>query len=214
MAETSFYADQPAGGANQDATKRNLNILEAGQLPVVSTNLDSVRSYQWEVRFDLTPMGTVDNNLPDSFTLGAKVVQGLGYSFQDIEVHRMNDRVYYPGKVQQEEVTITFDNLLAGTGNLQDPMANLHTYLSTVFDMNTGFYTESPTGTYKASLKVLEFDGQGKVRQVIELKGVYPKSFMKGEKNYSTSEFDTIEVKFRYDFMDVRQANLAGLLGL
>jgi len=214
MAETSFYADQPAGGANQAATKRNLYTLESGQLPVVSTNLDSVRSYQWEVRFDLTPMGNVDNNLPNSFTLGAKVVQGLGYSFQDIEVHRMNDRVYYPGKVQQEEVTITFDNLLTGVGNLQDPMANLHTYLSTVFDMNTGFYTESPTGTYKSSLKILEFDGQGKVRQVIELKGVYPKSFMKGEKNYSTSEFDTIEVKFRYDFMDVRAASLAGLIGL
>jgi len=211
MADNSFYSE--GLGVPGVASRRGQVTDSKGKLPVISTDLDSVRTYQFEVRFDkalttlLAPATTATNQpfrngLANDFTLAAKQVTGLSYSFQDIEVHRMNDKVYYPGKVNQEEVTITFDNLLKTQTSVF-----LHRYLATVFDMDTGFYAPSTGGqtNYKTSLQILEFDGAGNIISVIDLKGVYPKSFTKGEKNYNNSEFDTIEVKFRYDFMRVRR---------
>ena len=36
---------------------------------------------------------------------------------------------------------------------------------------------------------------------MVKLVGVYPKKFSKAEKNYSTNDFDTVSVSFRYDFL-------------
>jgi len=210
MADFSFYSN-PATGGPSLRSRRATVADPKNKLPIISTDLDSVRTYQFEVRFDKAitnlrqqslALGGTNSNTGQAFTLAAKQVTGLSYSFQDIEVHRMNDKVFYPGKVQQEEVTITFDNLLK-----TDTSILLHRYLATVFDMDTGFYAANTGAStnYKTSLQILEFNGAGKVVSVIDLKGVYPKSFTKGEKNYSNSEFDTIEVKFRYDFMRIRR---------
>ena len=195
MTDNSIY--QAGGGLR----RHEAGNPEKGQLPVISTDLDAVRSYQWEIKFAIETMN--DNSTAifneQSLTLAAKTVTGLSYSFADIEVHRMNDKVFYPGKISQEEVTVTFDNLLKNAPGIQ-----FYEYLATVFDMRTGFYSTGAGGTYKGSMSIMEFDGAGRIKNVIDLKGVYPKSFSKGEKNYSTSEFDTFEVKFRYDFMNIR----------
>jgi hypothetical protein len=197
MADYSIYQDVTT-------TRRNAaGDSDLNKLPVVSTDLDSIRSYQWEIQFDIATMKK-NSTYPftaDTLVLAAKQVTGLSFAFADIEVHRMNDKVFYPGKVAQEEVTVTFDNLLKGAAGVQ-----FYEYLATVFDMRTGFYNTAGDGNYKGSMRVLEFDGQGRIKNVVDLKGVYPKSFSKGEKNYSTSEFDTFEVKFRYDFMNLRVA--------
>lgn len=183
---------------------------DPNKLPVISTDLDSVRSYQWEIKFAIATMKRLNDDFTwheQSLTLAAKTVTGLSYSFADIEVHRMNDKVFYPGKISQEEVTVTFDNLLENSPGIQ-----FYEYLATVFDMRTGFYAAGGQ-KYKGSMSIYEFDGAGQIKNVIDLKGVYPKSFSKGEKNYSTSEFDTFEVKFRYDFMNIRAGASAGTIG-
>ena len=77
-------------------------------LPILSTGLDSVRVYQFEVHFLGLP--DVVTNQKD-LTLAAKQVSNLGFKVEDIEVHRVNDRVYYPGKPTPEEMVVTFDNL-------------------------------------------------------------------------------------------------------
>jgi len=206
MADNSKYTGGVAGGPDANM-RRSLPGQDANALPVVSTELDSVRSYQWEIEFDVanvTPLDTPQGAMvmdSRALTLAAKQVTGLSYAFKDIEVHRMNDLVYYPGKVTHEEVTVTFDNLLQSS-----PGRQFYEYLATVFDMRTGFYQAGGADgtTYKTTMRIYEFDGAGRMQNVIELKGVYPKSFTKGEKNYAQSEFDTFEVKFRYDFMNLR----------
>ena len=204
MTDNSIY--QAGGGLRRSAAANPAK----GQLPVISTDLDAVRSYQWEIKFDIATMNDNSEAIfnEQSLVLAAKTVTGLSYSFADIEVHRMNDKVFYPGKISQEEVTVTFDNLLANSPGIQ-----FYEYLATVFDMRTGFYNAQGDGGYKGAMKILEFDGKGSIQNVVELKGVYPKSFSKGEKNYSTSEFDTFEVKFRYDFMNIRAGADAGTIG-
>ena len=204
MAKSSFYTSGPIGGQVNPDMNRTLDPNKPENLPVVSTDLDSVRTYQFEVLFDLGNVSDTAGTViyERQLTLAAKQVTGLSYAFKDIEVHRMNDLVYYPGKIQQEEVTVTFDNLLE-----LSPGRQFYEYLATVFDMRTGFYRSTTLqNAGKASMEILEFDGAGNIRNRIQLVGVYPKSFTKGEKNYSTSEFDTFEVKFRYDFMNIVSA--------
>ena len=125
MADYSIYQDVTT-------TRRNAaGDSDLNKLPVVSTDLDSVRSYQWEIQFDIATMKK-NSTYPftgDTLVLAAKQVTGLSFAFADIEVHRMNDKVFYPGKVAQEEVTVTFDNLLKGSAGIQ-----FYEYLATVFD--------------------------------------------------------------------------------
>jgi len=190
-----------------DREKRNLSFPG---LPFVSTELDSVRSYQWEFSLFI-PEAFPGNSVEFSraITLGAKQIDGFGFEYEDIEVSRMNDKVYYPGKISQQELTVTFDNLL----NFKEGRLLLD-YVGSVYSQRTG--KSSTPDSYKTKARIREFNGAGEIQSVIDLIGAYPKSYVRGEKNYSTSEFDTIQVKFRYDFIEVYNGEVEtpeGILG-
>jgi hypothetical protein len=51
-------------------------------------------------------------------------------------------------------------------------------------------------------MRVLELDNTRNPHAAIEFYGVYPKSVRFSEKNYNNNDFSTIEVEFRYDFLD------------
>lgn len=202
MAE-SYFANQT--GRDIEGTSRSV-------LPQISQSLDAVRVYQWEITFDL-PQDLLLNTATGSeitkpMTFAAKQVRGLGYNVQDIEVNRVNDKVYYPGRPSYEELEVTFDNLLATKqGRL------LYEYMRSAYDPVKGVYGTTNVGTgagqspirrHKSSATILEFNGANEVQQEIEVRGLYPKSYSRGEKNYNNSDFDTIVMKFRYDFMLVK----------
>lgn len=180
-------------------------------LPKVSTSLDSVRAYQFEVIFRGLPPGAVNpGENVNALTLAAKQVSPIGGTIEDIVVDRVNDKVYYPGKFTQDEVTITFDNLL-----LERTTPLLWRWFTKIYNPFTGDSAVKPAGrdTYKCNfMKVVELDGTSSPVNSIDLYGVYPKSFKFSEKNYSTNEFSTIEVTFRFDFMATYRSN--DLLGL
>lgn len=171
-------------------------------LPRVSTELDSVRAYQWEIHFFGLPSEIAGQQT--DLTLAAKQVSPIGYSTQDIEVHRVNDVVFYPGKPSVEEVTVTFDNLY-----LKKSSSTLWKWFKNTYDPTTGEMTKfaAPGGNANLSFKAnkMEIVYLGNTLTPIrmdELYGVYPKSWKAAERNYATNEFHTIEVVFRYDFMD------------
>jgi len=175
-------------------------------LPVISNQLDSIRAYQWEIRF--LGLDDVDVKFPKELTLAAKQVGQLGFSVEDIEVHRVNDKVFYPGKASPEELVVTFDNLFkAETG------VDLWRWFKKIYDPTTGEFTSGqnsrvggPDGNFKVpKVEVIQLDNKMAPHSVIELYGVYPKSWKGAELNYSTQEFHTVEVNFRYDFMNVDQ---------
>jgi len=184
------------------ANNLNRDLTENEGLPVISQDLDAVRAYQWEVTF-FPPTG-VDSpaSISKPLTLAAKTIGAFGMKVGDIEVHRVNDRVYYPGKIEYDEVKITFDNLLkTKTGH------QIYKFFTSVWDPATGEYAstfQDNPGQFKTDIEIIELNGRNDVVQVIKLKGAYPKQITKAEKNYSSvSDFDTIEVSFRYDFMIV-----------
>lgn len=189
-----------------NSTDLGRTIQRDGQaLPTISEGLNSVRTYSFECHFEL-PNGVREGGGDPFLTLAAKQVSNVGFTLEDIEVHRVNDRVYYPGKPSPEELTVTFDNLY------QKKVANtLWSWFQSIYNPSTGELMENvttslgnePRGDFKArELKIYHLDPHGQPLMTTKLYGVYPKSFKTAEFNYSNNDFHTIEMGFRYDFMD------------
>jgi len=187
-----------------------LSFTPGQELPRISEGLDSVRAYQWEIHFlGLDQFGVGEIQFPQDLTLAAKQVSQVGFTVEDIEVHRVNDRVFYPGKPAPEELTVTFDNLFATKSGL-----NLWKWFTQIYDPLTGEMTKTLDGGRNGQFKlkkvdIIQLDNKLKPHTTMELYGVYPKSWKSAELNYSTNEFNTVEVTFRYDFMQVSDYNLA-----
>ena len=174
----------------------------AGGLPIISQGLDSVRVYQFEIHFEL-PTGMTSDDPNGKLTLAAKQVTALGFSTEAIEVHRVNDKVFYPGKASPEDVTVTFDNLY------QPKIANtLWRWFASIYNPVTGRFNGSGDQRFKANMAIVtQLDSKGQPLTETRLFGIFPTSWKTAEFNYSTNEFHTIEMVFRYDFMEHADAD-------
>jgi len=181
--------------------QQNRSFTPGEDLPLISSELDSVRTYQWEIRFTGLP-GTVFGE--SDLTLAAKKVQGLEISVENKTVDRVNDRLNYPGKASLGEAVITFDNLYQ-----RETAADLFRWFQTIYDPIRGFQTQFTRpggggGSFKANrVEILMLDNTMNPHGAIELYGAYPVKWSASELNYSTSDFHTIELSLKYDFMDV-----------
>lgn len=170
-------------------------------LPTISTDLDSVRAYQFEIHFFGLPED-VTNQV--DLTLAAKRVGGLEMKNETLTIDRVNDRVHYPGKNTPGELTVDFDNLY-----LRETAADLYRFFRHTYDPITGEMTKSsqpgnPGQTFKADkVEVVMLDNTLTPHSTIELYGVYPTSWQAAEFNYSTNQFHQLTVTFKYDFMNV-----------
>lgn len=207
------------------------NFNPGKTLPRISTDLDAVRSYQFEVRFAEVPtflsdaaatalpgsvgtalqgLGTLSQaGAANSMTTAAKQVSPIGGTVDDIVVDRLNDKVFYPGKFTPENVTITFDNQL-----LSRSTPAIYNWFRTIYDPLTGdmMKNAAPGGPGNRSFKcsrmtVLELDNTNEPHAYVEMYGVYPTAVRFSEKNYATNDFSTVEVTFRFDFMDYNKGN-------
>ena len=171
-------------------------------LPTISTDLDSVRAYQFEIHFFGLPEDITNQT---DLTLAAKKVGGLEMKNETIVVDRVNDKVHYPGKTTPGELTVDFDNLY-----LRETASDLYRFFRHTYDPITGEMTKSaqPGGqagtTFKADkVEVVMLDNTLTPHSVVELYGVYPTSWSAAEFNYSTQQFHQLTVNFKYDFMNV-----------
>jgi len=169
-------------------------------LPTISTDLDSIRAYQFEIHFFGLP-GDVTNQ--NDLTLAAKKITGIEMSSEAIVIDRVNDKVYYPGKVTAGDLVVTFDNLY-----LRETASDLWRYFKHTYDPITGEMTKSaqPGGTAGVTFKVdkveiVQLDNTMTPHSSVELYGVYPTKWAAAEFNYATNDFHTLDVTFKYDFM-------------
>jgi hypothetical protein len=170
-------------------------------LPTVSTELDSVRAYQFEIHFFGLPEDVTNQN---DLTLAAKKVGGLMMQNEAIVVDRVNDKVHYPGKSTPGDLAVTFDNLY-----LRETASDLWRFFKNTYDPLTGEMTKNsqPGGqagqTFKADkVEIVMLDNTLTPHSTIELYGVYPTKWEAAEFNYSTNNFHTLDVTFKYDFMN------------
>ena len=171
-------------------------------LPTVSTDLDSVRAYQFEIHFIGLPTAVTNNQ---DLTLAAKKVTGLEMAIEPIVIDRVNDKVHYPGKATPGDCVVTFDNLY-----LRETAADLWRYFKTIYDPITGEMTKdaAPGGqaglTFKANkVEIITLDNTMTPHSTIDLLGVWPTKWAASEFNYQTNDFHTLVVSFKYDFLSV-----------
>jgi len=176
---------------------------DLGEMPKLSTALDSIRPYQFEVEFVIPGGLTVP---PKLLTVAAKQVSEIGFTVEDIEVHRVNDRYYYPGKATPEEVTITFDNLKSNPlGGSEMALAELYSWMQRTYDPLTGEFGDIEVNV-KTNMKIHQLDEDLSPMASVTLYGCYPKSYKTAEYNYATpTDFHTLTATFRYDFMSAER---------
>lgn len=184
--------------------KYGRNFTPGQGLPTASTELDSVRAYQWEVHFFNLLAKGVDVTDQTDLTLAAKKITGLEMASEPIVVDRLNDKLHYPGKVTPGDMVVTFDNLY-----LRETASDLWRMFKNTYDPISGEMTKAaqPGGEAGTSFKyekveVVQFDNTLTPHAVLELYGVYPSKWAFGEFNYATNDFHTIDVTFKYDFMN------------
>ena len=178
------------------------NFTPGQGLPTISTDLDSVRAYQFEIHFFGLPADITNET---DLTLAAKKVTGIEMKNEAIVVDRVNDKVHYPGKTTPGELSVDFDNLY-----LRETAADLYRFFKHTYDPITGELTKSaqPGGgagfTFKADkVEIIQLDNTLTPHSTMELYGVYPTSWSASEFNYSTNQFHQLTVNFKYDFMNV-----------
>ena len=183
--------------ANYRDQIRQNNFRGGSNLPIISTKLDSVRAYQFEIQFTDVPNN--EGATVQDLTMAAKQIGAIGIGVEDIAVRRVNDLVYYPGAPTFDSVSITFDNLY--TPNTTQVLME---WFKTIYNPMTGdsVINRSNVGYKAKSLRIIELDNTRTPIASVDLYGVYPKNIRFSEKNYSTSEFSTVEVEFRFDYID------------
>lgn len=115
--------------------KYGRNFTPGQGLPTVSTDLDSVRTYQFEIHFFGLPEDITNST---DLTLAAKQVGGLSMKNEAITIDRVNDKLHYPGKTTPGDLTVTFDNLY-----LRETASDLFRFFKHTYDPVTGEMTKS-----------------------------------------------------------------------
>jgi len=186
--------------------------------PRLSHALESFRAYAWEIH--IPKFAGALGNVPAlsdqaRLTLAAKQVTQPGFTVEDIEVHRVNEKFYYPGKPSPDEITVTFDNLIKGDvadalfawmRSVYDPVYGVHyagigngaASLTNAIPTDAPNQTEPPV--FKRTVTIWQLDAHRNPITHVNLYGCYPKGWKLGEFNYSTNDFHTIEMTLRYDF--------------
>jgi len=177
------------------------NFTPGQGLPLISTDLDSVRTYQFEIHFMGLPSDVTGET---DLTLAAKKITGLEMASEPIVIDRVNDKIHYPGKVTPGDLIVTFDNLY-----LRETASDLWRYFKHTYDPITGEMSKSsqPGGglgnTFKAAkAEIVMLDNTMVPHSTIEVYGVWPTKWAASEFNYATNDFHTIDVTFKYDFMN------------
>lgn len=163
-----------------------------GQLPAISTELEAIRTYQFEVHFNGLPAGAGNER---DLVLAAKKVNAVTITAEDIVVERANDKVYYPGKVTPEELVITFDNLY-----LKATSKSLYEYFTKTYDPRTGALGNA-ADVKTGQIDIVMLSNDLSPTQTVSAIGCYPKKYSLSEFQYSENQFHTLEVTFRFDYL-------------
>jgi hypothetical protein len=179
------------------ANRRN---IEGKKIPQLSHSLDSVRKYQWEVTFHLPVIDGTGGTESRPLTLACKNISEIGFDIEEIVADRVNDKFYYPGKATPKDVTFTFDNIFATKTS-----HHLYEWIKTIYDPTTGQFTpglnERGAGSFKINTDVVELNNQGIPIAHTRLVGLWPKTWSEADRDYSASDFHTITLTCRYDFV-------------
>jgi hypothetical protein len=123
-----------------------------------------------------------------------KVAARPSITFDETEVHFLNEKMYIPGKATWEPLSVTFlDTNQSGSSQLLK-------WLTAVFDFSepTSKKMSSKKESYVGEVTLTMYDGCGSPMERWTLSDAWPQAINFGDLDYSSSEVADIQVTLRY----------------
>jgi len=186
----------------QSTRELDINVTDGHK---ITHMYDSFRAYGWLVRIPgiSNILGDAESfynftDQNDILSLAARRVTGLSYNVEVIDVNKVNDRFYYPGRPATQTATISFDNMIKG-----DTAKLLYAWMRTTYDPIFGTHSNPVIAgsQFKRTMEVVQLDAQRNPKLVAKLYGAFPIKWSIGELSYGTNDFATIDVEVKYDFI-------------
>lgn len=130
-----------------------------------------------------------------------KLASRPSITFDETEIHFLNDKMYIPGKATWEPITITITDV---AGNLSGDAGNaniaLYQWLVNVFDFTkpTRKFMNSKRSEYAGEVTLNLYDGCGGMLETWVIGDAWPQSVSFGNLDMSSSEVVDIELTLRY----------------
>ena len=116
------------------------------------------------------------------------------FSFEEPTMHHNQEQVYYAGKHTWEPISLTWYDVEQPV----DVSQAMWQWMASVIDMNA-MTVEAPS-SYKAAIATLSMlDGQGGTTESWQVYNGWPQALNWNALDYSSSDLQLIEAKYRYD---------------
>ena len=144
------------------------------------------RKYRWQLIIpEISVNGT--NALPPEKSARPNL------SFKEIEVHHLNETVFYPGKPEWKPLNL----VLYDIKRKKDPIFG---WLKEQYDPCLGEWKAPSPSVFKKEKARLEmYDGCGKIIETWVYENVWPQSIEWGDLEMGNSEYSTVDLTLRYD---------------
>lgn len=161
--------------------------------------------HKWRVRF--TGIGNGPTGQPVS--LQATTVERPKLSYDEVELHRYNSKIWVAGKHTFEPVTLTVEDDISGTASkvVQEQLQKQQYLIGA-----EGQYLASAAegSLYKFATYLDHLDGNDQVVEEWALEGSWVQNVDWGSLDYSSSEAVLITLTLRYDHAIQKQLSYSG----
>lgn len=183
------------------STINDIGIPEVG-----SGILQPKLSHKWRVRFTGIGNGTGTGN---SLSLQATTVERPKLSYDEVELHRYNSKIWVAGKHTFEPITLTVEDDISGTASriIQEQSQKQQFLIGA-----EGQYLASASegSLYKFATYLDHLDGNDQVVEEWQLEGSWLQNIDWGSLDYSSSEAVLITLTIRYDHAIQKQLGYSG----
>ena len=165
-----------------------------------TSNVEPKRNFRWLVQF--TGLSELDSPLNGEDVLWwAKTVTTPGYDVTEVTHDFLDNKYYYPGRVQWTEVTLTLvdpvsPDAVGQTNALLEKMG----YVVPATDTTTATMSKQAAKNALGDIVIKVLDADGEPRETWTLQNPFIKSVKYGDLDYANDELRTITMGIRYDW--------------
>ncbi len=165
------------------------SVMSIGNLQ----NMETKRKNRWQLSFVNIPNESfTGSDAQVNMDLSLLSASRPSWNFEEVEIHRLNEKFYVPGKVTYEPITIVYQDLIdAKTSEV------IFDWSKTVYNPFTGAMGYKNAIGVDAYLAML--DPLGVPVEIWNLFGAWPQSANFQDLDMSSSEQANIEIVLRYD---------------
>lgn len=161
----------------------------------MSHKYEPLRQNRWIMSFGLPGLLPDVETALEELSFAAHTASRPNISFEENEMHRMNERFYTAGKPTWGDLAMTFYDFINGDKSASHIM---WVWSNIVYDPITGAMNYKKDYTVTGTLSML--DPVGNVAETWSLFYLWPREVTWNDVDSSSSEIMNVNVTFRYDY--------------